>query len=68
VAGVGTRKGEWGCLSGCVLYPYMKTVEIVLWKGEGGIGRMVERVNPTKIYFKNICQHHSVHSCTTIIC
>jgi hypothetical protein len=32
----------------------MKLVEIVLRRGKRGRRRMMERVNPTKIYFKYI--------------
>jgi hypothetical protein len=37
-----------------------KTVEIVLWRREGGGGRMMEGVNLTKIYYKHICKYHHV--------
>jgi hypothetical protein len=42
----------------------MKSAEI---REEGGRGRMVEEVNPTKINFKHICKYHSDSLCTTII-
>jgi hypothetical protein len=45
----------------------MKPVEIVLRRGEKGRGRMMEGVNPVKIYFKHVCKYHNASSCTTII-
>jgi hypothetical protein len=46
----------------------MKPIEIILRKGEGIRGRMMEGVDPTKIYFKHICEYHSISPSTTIIC
>jgi hypothetical protein len=46
----------------------MKLVEIGLRMGEGGSGRMMEGVNPTKINFKYICKYHKLSPCTTISC
>jgi hypothetical protein len=44
------------------------SVEIVLRRGEGGRGRTMEGINPTKIYYKHIGKYHNVFPCTTIIC
>jgi hypothetical protein len=49
-------------------YTRMKPVEIVLGSAEEGRGRMMEGVNPTEIYCKQICKYHSASLCTTIIC
>jgi hypothetical protein len=38
----------------------MKPVEMVLRRGEGGRRKMIEEVNPTKIYFKHIWKYHNV--------
>jgi hypothetical protein len=46
----------------------MKPVEIVLRRGKRERGKMMEEVNPTKIYFKHECKYHNVSPCTTIIC
>jgi hypothetical protein len=46
----------------------MTPVKIVLRRGGGGRGRMMEEVNPTKVFFKNICKYHNVVSCATFIC
>jgi hypothetical protein len=45
----------------------MKPVEIVL-RREGGRGRTIEGVNPTKIYCKHVCKYYNVSPCITIIC
>jgi hypothetical protein len=45
----------------------MKPVEIVLRSGRGK-GRMMEGINPTKIYFKHISKFHNVSTCANIIC
>jgi hypothetical protein len=55
----------------CALYSYIKIEQRNLLKlfkeGEGGRGRTMEGVNPTKIYYKCICKDHIVFY-TTIMC
>jgi hypothetical protein len=45
----------------------MKPVEIIPRRGEGIERRMMEVVNPTKVYFKYIHKYHNVVPGTTII-
>jgi hypothetical protein len=58
------NEGEYG---GVILYSYkenlgMQSIEIVLRSGEKGGGRTMEGINLNKIYYKNLCKHHSVSS------
>jgi hypothetical protein len=46
----------------------MKTVKIVLKSRRGGRGKMMEGVNPAKIYYKHIGEHHTISPYITIIC
>jgi hypothetical protein len=43
----------------------MKPIEIVPRSGGGRRGKMIEGMNPTKIYCKHICKYHNVFLCTT---
>jgi hypothetical protein len=70
---VGIRKG----LMRVNMYTYfvsiyengrMKPVEIVLRSGGEERGRMMEGINLTMIYCKDICNCYNVLSCTDIIC
>jgi hypothetical protein len=38
----------------------MKPAEIVLRRGDGKRGRIMEGVNPIKIYFKHICNSMTI--------
>jgi hypothetical protein len=63
-----------GVYGGCVFVSIyenrrMKPLEIVIKRGgRRERGRMMEGVNPTKIYYKCICKYHNVSPCITIIC
>jgi hypothetical protein len=46
----------------------MVPVEIVLRRGEGGRSRIREKRNLSKIYYKHMCEYHSISPCTTIKC
>jgi hypothetical protein len=39
----------------------MRSIEIVLRRGEEKRGRTMERVNPTEIYLKHICKYYNVY-------
>jgi hypothetical protein len=44
----------------------MKPVENFLRRWQGRQGRMMEWVNPTKIYFKHICKYYNISPCTIL--
>jgi hypothetical protein len=67
------EKGERRCIQRvCFVSIYenrrMKPAEIVLRRGVGEKGRMMEGVNPTKTHFKHICKYHNISPCTSTIC
>jgi hypothetical protein len=57
----------WMCFLSTYENRRMKSVEIVLRRKAGGRGRMMEGINPTRIYSKHMCKYHNVSPCTTNI-
>jgi hypothetical protein len=46
----------------------MKPIKIVQRNEEGGGGRIMEGVNPMKIYCKLVCRYHNIFPFATSIC